>query len=150
MSEFIKLADHVLFDLISVKFLCTLLREDTEIKARPEVQDFILAKMQAMKRPLVSSKPRFSTHMMIAMPYRSKSFFVITFHDHETIEFSVKEFPEIICEQINSLINYAICCFDNYIYLSGGTSYNSENQAFHSSQGFLYNILTDKWCTGPR
>ena len=101
------------------------------------------------ERPIAVSKPRFSSHMLIAMPYRSKSFFVINFQGADTIDFSLKEFPEIISDQINSLVNYQICQFEHYVFLAGGTSCNAENESYPSDRGFIYNILTNTWSTGP-
>lgn len=139
-SDFQTLSQSIQFDLISIKFLCSILREDTEIKTNPQIQDLILSKMQEMESPMTISKARFNSHKLVAMPYRSKCFFIITFH-HKSISFQVKEFPEIINEQINSLTNYSICCFDNLLYLAGGTSYNSDNEAYHSDQGFLFDCI---------
>lgn len=149
-ENFAKLANVIRFDLISVKYLCSILREDADIKSNAQVQDLILSKIQEMKKPLTISKPRISLHMLVAMPYRSKTYFIITFHSHDSIDVTVKEFPDIISEQINSLINYSICSLDgSYIYLAGGTSYNADNEAYHSDQGFLYDIASDKWSIGP-
>ena len=64
------LSEHIQFDLISVKFICTLLREDTDIKANDSIRDLLLQKMQIMNFPLATSKPRFSPHKLVAMPYR--------------------------------------------------------------------------------
>ena len=58
-DDFPNLADHIQFELISVKFLCCLLREDTEFKSNEEIRNLILAKMQDMRIPITTSKPRF-------------------------------------------------------------------------------------------
>ena len=146
------LSEHIQFDLISVKFICTLLREDTDIKSSDNIRDLLLQKMQTMNIPLATSKPRFSPHKLIAMPYRSKVFFVISFEGTGSIDFVVKDFPEIFTEQINSMNNYSICSCGNYVYLTGGTNYASEDriESFLSGQGFLYNVIEDTWNIGPR
>ena len=130
-----------------------MLREDTDIKSNDKIRDLFLQKMQNMSLPLAISKSRFSTHRLIAMPYRSKVFFVISFHGVGFIDFLVKDFPEIFTEQINSLNNYTICSFGNYVYLTGGTNYTTEEmprESFLSAQGFLYNVIEDAWSIGPR
>ena len=82
-----------------------MLREDADIKSNDKIRDLCLQKMQNMSLPLAISKPRFSNHRLIAMPYRSKAFFCISFHGIGSIDFLVKDFPEIFTEQINSLNN---------------------------------------------
>ena len=146
------LSEYIQFDLISVKFICTLLREDTDIKSSDNIRDLLLQKMQTMNFPLATSKPRFSPHKLVAMPYRSKVFFVISFEGTGSIDFVVKDFPEIFTEQINSMNNYSICSCGNYVYLTGGTNYASEDriESFLSGQGFLYNVIEDTWNIGPR
>ena len=148
-DKFSAMSDHIQFNLISVPTLCNLLREDSHFKSAEISRNLILKKMEAIERPIAVSKPRFSSHMLIAMPYRSKNFFVINFQGADTIDFSVKEFPEIISDQINSLVNYQICQFEHYVFLAGGTSCNAENESYPSDRGFIYNILTNTWSTGP-
>lgn len=143
------MSNHVQFNLISVRSLCSLLREDLDFKANESLRDIILNKMENMEKPIAISKPRFSSHMLVAMPYRSKSFFIIQFQGSDVIDFFVKDFPDIISDQINVLVNYQICQYDHYVFLAGGTSYNSESESFPSDRGFIYNILTDKWSSGP-
>ena len=153
LSYFSGLSEHIQFDLISIKYICGILRENEDVKSNDTVRDLLLEKMQNLKFPLAISKPRFSPHRLVAMPYRSKTFFVITFHGIESgVDFVIKDFPEIFTEQINSLNNYNICSSGNYVYLTGGTNYTSEDriQSFLSGQGFLYNVIEDTWTMGPR
>ena len=146
-EKFPALAEHIQFNLVSVRTLCNLLRE--EFKSSELTRDLILRKMEGIEHPLTVSKPRFSSHMLIAMPYRSRNFFVINFQGADVIDFFVREFPEIISDKIKSLVNYQICQFEHYVFLAGGTSYNAENEAYPSDRGFIYNILTNTWSTGP-
>ena len=109
----------------------------------------ILVEMQEMKSPLTISKPRFTPHMLVAMPYRSKCFFVITFQNPNSIDFSIRDYPEIVSEQINSLTNFFVTGFDHFLYLAGGTGYTNDGDAFQSQKGFIYNVLNKTWTIGP-
>ena len=135
-DKFTAMSECIQFNLISVRFLCHLLREDPDFKTAENLRDVILKKMEGMEKPTAISRPRFSSHMLVAMPYRSKSFFIIHFQGSDIIDFFVKDFPEIICDHINVLVNYQICQLDDhYIYLAGGTSYNAESESYPSDRG---------------
>jgi hypothetical protein len=150
LDQFPTISEHIQFNLISIKVLCSALKDDPGIRSSEVVQSHILDQMQNLSNPITISRPRFSAHSLIAMPYRSKSFYAITFHGLGSIEFNIRDFPEIVNDHINALTNYSVCSFDNYLYLAGGTSYSSDNAAYNSDMGFLYNILNNTWRTGPR
>lgn len=146
LDRFLCLAGHVRFELISVKYVLRFIREDGDVRADAAVTDCLLDKVRSLPVPLPAlSRPRFSTQVLVAMPYRSKSFFLITFFgDH--IEFVVKQFPEMIHEHIDALINYSVCKVgDNLLYMAGGTGYNINNEPFHSNKGFVYDLVEDQW-----
>ncbi len=146
LDLFPSLSEHVRFELISVKYVLRFVREDADVRGNPDVTNCLLDKVQQLPVPLPAlSRPRFSTQVLVAMPYRSKSFFLITFFgDH--IEFVVKQFPEMIHEHIDALINYSVCKVgDNLLYMAGGTGYNVNNEPFHSNKGFVYDLVEDRW-----
>ena len=41
-----------------------------------------------------------SLKVLVALPYRSRSFYLITFYGGDHVEFTVKDFPEMIHEVI--------------------------------------------------
>ncbi len=139
------LAPLVRFELVAVKSVLRYVREDERIRAEPTVADCLLDRVQSLSRLPVLSRPRFSTQMLVAMPYRSKNFYLITFFgDH--IEFVSKQFPEMIHEHIDALINYSVCKVgDGRLYMAGGTGYNENNEPFHSNRGFVYDLVEDEW-----
>ncbi len=148
---FPKLADCINFELVSVHDLCETLKDKADQITDPAVKSLILDRMQNISQPLTTSRPRFPSHTLIAMPYRSKTFFAITFHGGlGSIEFEAREFPDMVNDHINSLTNYNVCSFDNLVYLAGGTNYINESESQYSSHGFIYNILDNSWAMGPR
>ena len=146
LDKFPELSAHIRFELISVKFVLRFVRDDAGVRANAAVTNSLLDKIQALPVPLPAlSRPRFSTQVLVAMPYRSKTFYLITFFgDH--IEFVVKQFPEMIHEHIDALINYSVCKVgENLLYMAGGTGYNVNNEPFHSDKGFVYDLVEDAW-----
>lgn len=149
IASFPRLADHIRFDLVSIKSVCQTLKEDTKVRENTEVSNLLLDKMQSLSIPHTVSRPRFSTQVLVAMPYRSKSFYLVTFYGGSHIEFSVREFPDMINEHINALINYSVCRVGHHLYMAGGCGYTGENEQFHSDRGFLYDVVEDKWSLAP-
>ena len=148
-EEFKNLAQYIQFDLISVRTLCAILKDDDVFKNCRITTNMILEKMQKIANPLVTSRPRFSSHAFIAIPYKSKIFFSITFYGKDSIDFNIREFPESVGDHLIPLVNYGVCHFDNYVYIAGGSTF-SPSEAYNTDQGFLYNILNDIWTPGPR
>ena len=76
LSHFPNVAQSVRFNLISIKHLLKSLRDDADVRSHPEVTNYLLDRMQSMAGSLHAaiSRPRFSTQVLIAMPYRSKVF----------------------------------------------------------------------------
>ena len=149
IEDFCQLSNHVQFDLISVRTLCAILKDDEIFKSSRSATNLILEKMQKIANPLVISRPRFSSHAFVAIPYKSKIFFCITFYGKDSIDFSIRDFPESVGDHLIPLVNYSICHFDNYVYLAGGSNF-SPSEAYNTDRGFLYNIQNDTWTAGPR
>ena len=80
----------------------------------------------------------------MALPYRSRYFYLITFYGGDHVEFTVRDFPEMIHEHIDALINYSVCRIGKYLYMAGGTGYNADNEAFHSDRAFVYDVVRDR------
>ena len=74
LAHFPNVAQSVRFNLISIKHLLKSLRDDVDVRSQPEVTNYLLDRMQSMAGSLHAaiSRPRFSTQVLIAMPYRSK------------------------------------------------------------------------------
>ena len=74
LAHFPNVAQSVRFNLISIKHLLKSLRDDADVRSHPEVTNYLLDRMQSMAGSLHAaiSRPRFSTQVLIAMPYRSK------------------------------------------------------------------------------
>jgi hypothetical protein len=70
LAKFSELARYLRFNLLSFKFLAGILREDMEIRANDAVSNTILDKMQTLTTNANVSRPRFSTHILVAFPYR--------------------------------------------------------------------------------
>ena len=87
IDDFCQLSNHVQFDLISVRTLCAILKDDEIFKSSRSATNLILEKMQKIANPLVISRPRFSSHAFVAIPYKSKIFFCITFYGKDSIDF---------------------------------------------------------------
>ena len=74
LPRFPHVAQSVRFNLISIKHLLKSLRDDAAVRSHPEVTNYLLDRMQSMAGSLHAaiSRPRFSTQVLVAMPYRSK------------------------------------------------------------------------------
>ena len=148
-EEFRHLIEFIQFDLISVRTICTTLKDDDVFLNSREMTNLVLEKMQKIANPLVTSRPRFSSHTFIAIPYKSKCFFAITFYGKDSIDFETKNFPESVGDHLIPLTNYGICHFDNYVYIAGGSTF-APNEAYNTEKGFLYHIRQNTWTPGPR
>lgn len=70
LDRFSEFARYLRFNLLSFKFLAGILREDMEIRAIDAVSNTLLDKMQSSTTTSNVSRPRFSTHILVAFPYR--------------------------------------------------------------------------------
>ncbi|TRY74577.1 hypothetical protein TCAL_04599 [Tigriopus californicus] len=141
LGLFPELSQHIRFELISTKYLLRVLKE-TEV---PVVSSTLLDKMQNLKELSMASRPRYSSVVLVAMPYRTRSFFLINFYgDH--IEFTVKDFPSLIHEHVDALMHYSVSPVGNtHLYFAGGSGYTQHNEPFHCENGFLYDLVEDTW-----
>ena len=144
-ESFVELASLVRFELLSTKFVLKQLRRDEEIRENARVSNFLLDKLQSLNLLHANSRPRFSTRVLVAMPYRSKTFFHVSFSG-DGIEFAAKKFPKMIESHIDALINYSVCKVgDGRMYLAGGLGYSDNNEAFQSPRGYMYDVVDDSW-----
>ena len=109
LAHFPNVAQSVRFNLISIKHLLKSLRDDVDVRSQPEVTNYLLDRMQSMAGSLHAaiSRPRFSTQVLIAMPYRSKVCIeIINFSSAHNFE---KKFTGYIhCNDVN-LKTFFLC-----------------------------------------
>ena len=112
-DAFTRLASKTIrFGLISVKFLIKNLQENEEIRSNPDISDFFFDQLQSLPRLDLPSRPRFPTRVLIIMPYRCKTFYLVSFSGKH-VDFVSRQFPKMVYKHIDALVNYSICKGNN-------------------------------------
>jgi len=153
LDHFPVIAELIRFNLISIKHVLKTMNDDRSITANSAVTSFLIGKLHGHCQSLSVgvSRPRFSTRVLVAMPYASRNFYVITFHGGDNIEFSVHHFPSSISEHVEGLTNFSVCRVgqgSSLMYLAGGQHVNPLDTFLHG-QGLVYDVLKDQWCPAP-
>ena len=90
------------------------------------------------------------SQVLVAMPYASRNFYVITFHGGDNLEFSVNHFPASVSDHVEGLTNFAVCrvAQTSLMYLAGGQHIHDQNM-LTVGQGLVYDVIKDYWCPAP-
>ena len=75
LERFPTIAELIRFNLISIKHILKTMRDDGDITANSAVTAFLVGKLHGNCQSLSVgvSRPRFSTRVLVAMPYASRS-----------------------------------------------------------------------------
>jgi hypothetical protein len=148
MEAFVRLGVCIRFNLLSVKFLAGVLKDDVEVRAHDEVSKFILEEMRSPSTAVViNSRPRLSTRVLVAMPYTQSNFYLMMFYgDH--VEFEARAFPEYIA---GSHTDFCVCRIDNTrLFVAGGIHYGEgDNLIAHTHKCYVYDLTADEWSLSP-
>ena len=141
-----ELSECVRFRLLSVKYLAYVLKDHDVVMSNKAISNYVLDQIQSMEQCLTSSQPRHAPEFCVAMPFRSKSFFHLSFPG-EGANIVSKSFPDMICNHIKTMRHYAICKIgDSRLYLAGGIGKRQDHYENNDSiKGFMYDLHLDTW-----